>query len=504
MIPDVGRGLSSDRRSRTALLLARLCAVPLLALVALAVACGGGGQGSPTPTATELVTPTPTLSIKTPGPTSQPPATNYRLLYREFTPNEDVIWSALPSDPTQREEVVRIPHREGYGIKPSLSPDGKLLAYLSLPEDAISAQSSQAQAFVMDLASKETVMVGGGMDMGYKPMWSPDSKLLYLRQYAGPEFLSADVIILRIFVTPPSTETPTPSPTPAPDQTPAPTPTQMETVMRDSVARVLAFAPIGFADDDKSMLFIQVQGGTGGGTLVGIYSPATSDAVESVQQLAEAAQKAADEENKRLADEAAANGQPPPDPTVSPAPTPAPDVRLVVNLSDQVAFDYSLSPDMHSVAYLVQEFKDTGEILNQAYIADLIEADTKAFPGLGLAVGNHLRPLWYPDGRLTIGVLPEDGGEGQLALVSLDGSNVLLLPQAEGGFDQPRSWSPDGAWLAVAHSSGDSLANPGPGRLDLVSINGQRVKVIDGVDNMSEDSVLGWIDTTVPTDTPSS
>lgn len=475
---------------------ARLACLPLLLAAMLLVACGGGGGGGPTPSPTGELTPTPTTAINTPGTTSDPPDTPYRLLYREFGATEDIFWSALPSDPTQREEVARIQHREGYGVKPALSPDGKLLAYLTLPEFALSAQSSQAEAWLMDLETKESIKLGDGMDMGYRPLWAEDSRLLYLRQYAGPEFLAADVIVLRVFVQHPDDTTPTPTPTLAPDATPAPTPTTVEQVLRDSVARVLSFAPLGFAGDDRSMFFVQVQGGTGGGTLIGIYGPATTDSIEALWAAADANKAAADAENKRLADEAAANGQPPPVETVTPAPTPSPDTRLVVELSDQVAFDYALSPDRQKVSFLVQEFKDNGDILNQAYVADLVEATAAPFPAPGLSLGHHLRPVWHPDGRLTLGVLPESGGPGELALVSLDLSSVLFLPQAESGFDQPRGWSPDGTWLAVAHSGGSSLANPGPGRLDLVSVNGQRVTVIEGADNATEDSVVGWIDTT--------
>jgi hypothetical protein len=252
------------------------------------------------------------------------------------------------------------------------------------------------------------------------------------------------------------------------------------------------------------MFFIQVQGGTGGGTLVGIHTAATSEAANAYWAAKLEAQRVADEENRQLVELAFAAGQPVPEVTVTPRPLENP-ARFVVDLSDQVARDYELSADGHKVSYLVQEFSDSGEILNKAYVADLIAATAAPFPAPGLSVGHHLRPVWYPDSAsLTIGVLPSQGGAGQLALVALDSSQVLLLTQAESGFDQPRSWAPDGTWLAVAHSSGDSLANPGAGRLDVVSVNGHRVTVIEGVDNASEDSVIGWVQVgESPTEAPS-
>lgn len=463
----------------------------LAALIVLLLAACGGGGGGPAPSQTGAPTPVPTPTLLPTGPTQPPPETAYRLLIREFTPTEDIIWRINPLDPAAREEVVRIPHREGYGIKPSLSPDGKLLAYLSLPDYALSAQSSQAEAYVMDLEKKEPVFLVDGVDLTYAPLWSPDSRLLYLRRLEGPEFLAADISILRVKVPPVSDPTPTPTPVPPPDATPVVTPHPVSTVLQDSIAHVLSFAPIGFADDGKSMFFAQVSGGTGGGTLIGIYAPATSEAFAEFERTVAELQKAADDENKRLADEAAANGLPPPEITVTPAPTPSPDARFVVQISDQVATSYRLSPDAHKVSYLDQLFID-GEIYSKAHVADLIAATTAPLPDIGFAPGQHLSPVWHPDGRLTVGLLPDAGGAGIMALIAVDGSSFTYLPQPQSGFDEPRSWAPDGSWLAVAHSTGNSLVNRRVS-LQLVAPTGQRVTVIEGADNASEDSVLGWV-----------
>jgi len=263
------------------------------------------------------------------------------------------------------------------------------------------------------------------------------------------------------------------------------------------VAHVLSFAPVGFSDDKRSMYFVQVEGGTGGGTLIGIYAPGSSEAVAQAEKQWADAQKAADDANRAAAAAAAAAGQPPPADTVTPAPTPSPDVRFVVQISDGVAFDYSVSPDTHKVAYLDQQFVD-GDILNRAYLADIIEATAAPLPAPGLDVGHHLRPAWYPDGRLTVGVLPSAGGLGSLAMIALDGSSFTYLAQPDSGFDEPQLWAPDGSWLVVTHSAGTSLGNPGAQSLVLVSQTGQRVTVIGGADNSNADSVLGWVQPEAP------
>ena len=274
--------------------------------------------------------------------------------------------------------------------------------------------------------------------------------------------------------------------------------------MKDSVAHVLAFAPVGFADDGKSMFFLQEQGGTEGATLVGIFSPATTKEVEALHKLGDDAWYAAQAANLQAANAAAAAGQPPPQTTITPAPTPTPNSRFVVQISDQAAFDASLSPDSHTLSYVSQVINDSGEIHNLAYVADLVQATARPLSVPGVEAGDFLRPAWYPDGRLTVSVLPSNGGPGEVVLITLDGSDVTFLPQPASGYDTPRAWAPDGTWLAVSHSSGSSLANPGDGSLDLVSLTGQRLTVITGADNAGADTVLGWLKSdALPTPSPS-
>ena len=460
-------------------------------IVALAVACGGGGSpATPTPSPT----PTPKQLIVTPGPTATPPATEYRLVYREAGPTKDIIWSVSPADVSQKTQIAVIPHREGFAVRASISPDGTFLAYLSVPDFALSADSSQAEATVIDLKVNEATKIADGIDYNYTPMWSPDSALLYMRRYAGPEFLNATQTIIRArIVHKPDPEAPTPKPTPTLPPGIAPWPGPDPVVLQATVANVLRFAPIGFADDGKSMFFLEEEGGTSGATLVGIYAPATTEETGKLYAAAEAAWYAAQRANKQAADDAAANGQPAPVDTVTPAPTRAPTSRLVVQLSEQAVTGASLSPDKHKIAYLNQTISAEGELLNKTYLADLIEATVTPLPLTGLSEGGQLTPAWFPDGRLTVSVLPATGGPGQMAIVALDLSSIVLLTQPELGFDVPRVWSPDATWLAVSHMSGSSLANPGDGRLELLSVNGHRLTLLEGAQNAGEDSVLGWI-----------
>ncbi|MCH7616708.1 MAG: PD40 domain-containing protein [Chloroflexi bacterium] len=483
-----------------------------LALVTTAGTIGGEPQPTPSPAPTASPSPTPTPAPATPTPLPDAPDTAYHLVFREFGATEDVIWRALPADPTQKVELARIPHREGFGITASLSPDGTKLAFLSLSATALSAQSSQAEAFVMDLETKEAEKIAENVDLAFAPLWSPDGKLLYMRRLAGPEFLSADVIIVRAAVPPVGATPPPPTPTLEPSQTPVPTRPALEEAFRDSISRVLSFIPVGFSQDEESLLFVQIRGGTQQGSLLGSARPATTEALEEawndyLELLPEGATPtptgtptptpaSKSPPDSTGGQTASPTASPTSSPTASPTPVPTPsgDTSLIVEMSDQITFDYDLSGGLDKLLFLAQEFTDAGVIANRAYWVDVPGRSVQAVGAEQLPAGYHLRPLWHADGqRVTLGVLPFDGALGQLIVVNRDGTEVENLALGTSGFDEPRSWAPDGSWLAVAHSEGDSLANRGSVSLALVARTGLRVTVIEGVDNATMDSVLGWL-----------
>ena len=503
---------------RWAVIALGVVAAGCLATLALVTAAGTiGDEPRPTPSPAPTPSPTPTPEPATPTPRPDAPETAYQLVFREFGATEDVIWLALPADPTQRVELARIPHREGFGIKPSLSPDGTKLAYLSLPESARSAQSSQAEAFVMDLETGATEKIAEAVDLTFAPLWSPDGKLLYMRRLAGSEFLSADVIIVRAAVPPVGQNPPPPTAPPEPPQTPVPTRPAFEEAFRESISRVLSFIPVGFAPDEESLFFVQIRGGTQQGSLLGSAKPATTEALEEawneyLELLPEgtpsptptgtptptATSKVPPDPTGSQTGSPTASPTPSPTPTPTPTPTPVPtpfgDTGFIVEMSDQITFDYDLNAGLDRLLFLAQEFADEGVIANRAYWVDVPGRSVHTVDAEQLPAGFHLRPLWHADGeRITLGVLPFDGTLGRLVVMSRDGTEVRNLAPSDSGFDEPRSWAPDGSWLAVSHSEGSSLANRGSVSLALVARTGLRVTVIEGADNATVDSVLGWL-----------
>jgi len=457
---------------------AALLSVALL----LASACGGGSGPAATPTPGPTPTPAPTAP-----PTEAPPDTPYRLVFREFGATEDTIWRALPWDPSQREQLAVIPHREGFGAVASLSPDGRMLAYLTLPDSAISETSSQAEAYVLDLKKGSTRLITGGVDYTFRPLWSPDGVLLFLRRLAGPEILAADVSIIytRIEREPlegEPTPTPTPSPTPLPpDQTPGPSPLPedpIKTILKAKYSQVQSFIPLGWADDNRSLYFVQVTGGLEGTTLVASYAPATTESI---------AREATPTPDPN------ATPPPPPDPNAPPTPTPTPNAKFILELTNQTAADYSLSPDTHKVTFTAGALAD-GQFVNQAFIADLINGFVTPVSGEGLPAGDQLGPVWYPDSaHITLGTLPASGQRGAAALLALPSGPAQYLPAPPAGFDVPRSWSPDGLYLAVTNWSGVSLANRGDPSLDIVTLAGHRFRIGQGPGYATAAAVIGWV-----------
>lgn len=458
----------------------RILAALLIASSALA-ACGGGDDAeTPTPS------PSPSPEPETTSPTPAPPETGYRFVYREYGAKEDIIWRVVPWDPAQRERLVGIPHREGYGVVASISPDGRMLAYLSLPDDARSETSSQAEAYVFDLKRGSNRLVAGGFDYTFRPLWSQDGQLLFLRRLAGPEILSADVSIVytkieREPLEGEPTPTPTKKPTPVPaDQTPAPTPAPedpIKTILKAKYSQVLSFIPIGWADDNRSLYFVQVTGGLQGATLVGKYAPAT---LETITREA------------TPTPDPAATPTPAPDPNAPPTPSPTPNSKLVIELTDQPASDFTLSGDTHKVAFSAGGLVE-GEFVNQVFIADLVAGTVTPIQTDGLPEGDRLGPLWYPDSsRITVGVLPFAGHAGGAVIVPLQLAQPQYLPEPVSGFDVPRAWAPDATYLAVTNWSGEDLANPGDPSLDIVTPTGQRIRIAQGPGYATADAIVGW------------
>ena len=413
LVLPLGRGLSNALGPLSGCGLRRLLLASAFLLPLLLAACGGSGSdpATATPVATVTLVPTATSS---PG---------YDFLYREFGRERDIIWRVDPAAPGQREQAAVIPHRTGWGIVPSLSPGGRQLAYTSFPEGALDP-ASQSEVYLLDLESDTRELIAEGVDLRLPPVWSPDGSLLFLRRITGTE-----VMILQVELT--GSEN---------------SPDRIRITLQADLTDVLTFVPVGFTADERSIYLAQVQGGAGGGIVLGLY---------------------------------ALGGTPP----VSPASRAIPVVRLS---EDGIARGYALSPDSGRLVFLVQELIE-GRLLFRASVADLGGGSVAPLPTDSLGDGDHLHPLWHPDGsRIALGQPSSAGEAAAVALVAVDGGAPSFLAPPDSGFDVPLSWAPDGSYLALI--SRDS-ADPGKRLLVFVSASGERVAVAAGVDVL----VVGWV-----------
>ena len=147
-------------------------------IVLLLVSSCGGGEPSEQ-------TPAPSFDLRSPSegtiaPTPPPGDTPLRLVMQESGATEDKIWRISPSNPTNREQVATIKHRDGWSVRSSLSPDSRSIAYIAVPEGATDA-SYQGELFMLDLKRQETELVYRGVDLRFRPMWTPDSKSVVYR-----------------------------------------------------------------------------------------------------------------------------------------------------------------------------------------------------------------------------------------------------------------------------------------------------------------------------------
>ncbi len=283
-------------------------------------------------------------------------------------------------------------------------------------------------------------------------------------------------------------------------------PPPIRTVLRQHVSDVRIYELLGFDAKEATMYFVQVEGGTQGGTSLGRYAPATGEAVATATAEAEATATAEAEITATAeaaatataeAEATAAGGSPTPTPTPTPTPSPIPTPTpspvltgsVFLLLSDQTALDYSLSPDSSRVVFLVPSLVE-GKFVFRTHIADIKTEQVSPLSAEGLPGGRHLHPLWHPDGdKVSVGQLPAGPNPGRVALVPLDGGKVTSLTPPDKGFDVPLSWSPDGKFLAVKSFPGDSLVNSGPERLVFLAQGGRRLPAPKG----AETRPVGWL-----------
>ncbi|MDZ4278267.1 MAG: hypothetical protein U1B78_03915, partial [Dehalococcoidia bacterium] len=165
-----------------------------LVLAVLALAAVGLGLGL-------------TLGLRSPAG-SQSPSTELAPLLREAGPlvvfselglEADTIWAAGPDNPSERAELARVQHAPGFGISPSLSPDGARIAYTAVAPNVVAAgPDAPAELWVLDIETGATTRLAEGVDLQITPVWSRGGDAVVARRSESPEDAEGSFELLRI------------------------------------------------------------------------------------------------------------------------------------------------------------------------------------------------------------------------------------------------------------------------------------------------------------------
>lgn len=178
----------------------------LLALLALSVAAMGvalgfalaraGGDGTAT-AGVALGLSVPRLTndgAATAGAPELPRTGGPLIVYSEFGETHDTIWAAAPDEPQQRAQLASVEHAPGYGIYPSLSPDGRYVAY-TVSRRAGRGDTGELRA--LEIATGETSILADNIDLRIAPVWSAGADAVAVRRSAWQD-TSGSFQLLRV------------------------------------------------------------------------------------------------------------------------------------------------------------------------------------------------------------------------------------------------------------------------------------------------------------------
>ena len=369
-------------------------------LLALVISCSAPDVTGPTATpspADVAVTPVPTGA---PTPAPSPSATptveasspGFDLVYREFGPFYDTIWQVNSADPRQREQIASIEHTPECATFSSLSPDGDALAYTVLTRGSC-LPTDLASAFVQWIGEPSQILVKDRVILQTAPLWSPDSRSVYLVGVTENGFVLMGV--------------------------------NVESGESQALLTIdaLGLRPVGFGADGVTLYYAQID--RDGGTSIGAYN-IFSDESGSLLRVSDAIGRdfSVSPDGQRIA--VVASGQ-----------------ILVVDLisedilplsSDLLAGTTLFQPTWHPNGSLAIGQLPGGDEASPAVMIDLGSGDgvILSAPESGFDI-----PLdWSPDGRiLVVRSFPdvELGGTDsrRLELVGEDGERLIVSEEPE-------------------------------------------------------------------------
>jgi hypothetical protein len=113
------------------------------------------------------------------------PLGTFLVVVEEHDDNADV-WLIDPQNLANRKRIANVPHRSGWDLRATLSPDGSTLVYDVLPRTAVDPDT-QGELWTIALASPKARRLATGVDLRSSLVWSPDASWVTYERVKGSD-----------------------------------------------------------------------------------------------------------------------------------------------------------------------------------------------------------------------------------------------------------------------------------------------------------------------------
>lgn len=103
------------------------------------------------------------------------------IVFAEFGPRADRVYTAPATDPARRTLVTVVDHVEGWGINPAPAMAGSRVAYTVLPPDAEPRRDAPAELWLLDVATNQRTRLASDADLLAQPRFDRDGGALAYR-----------------------------------------------------------------------------------------------------------------------------------------------------------------------------------------------------------------------------------------------------------------------------------------------------------------------------------
>lgn len=107
------------------------------------------------------------------------------LIFAEFGPSADLVFTAPATDPARRTQVLTIDHATGWGISATAQAVRGLVAFNLLPPQARGEANTPAELWLLDVAAKTKRLIASDADLRVAPVLTADGAVLLYRSSAS-------------------------------------------------------------------------------------------------------------------------------------------------------------------------------------------------------------------------------------------------------------------------------------------------------------------------------